>query len=104
MLPPVISINTNGAEKSKKLKSSIRSSGKKSKIRNWVFRKIFSEDDAYADGEYEKNENPDETIDTTTTTNKPNLERENWSGKFDVGVANNIFFTFVIFSLNLLKF
>ena len=84
MLPPIISINTNGADKTKKNRKSIRSNGKKSKIRNWVFRKIFSEDDAYADGEYEKNENFEDTIDTTMPVNKSNLERENWSGRFDV--------------------
>ncbi len=84
ILPPIISVNTNGPEKVNKFKGSMRSSGKKSRIRNWVFRKIFSEDDAYADGEYEKNENADETM---NTVNKKNVERENWSGKFDVSFA-----------------
>ena len=84
-MPPLISIDTNGANRNKIPTNSVRSNKKNSRIRNFIFRKIFTEDDAYADGEYEKNDDSIGTVDTTyTTINKPKGERETWSGKFDV--------------------
>ena len=48
-------------------------------------KKIFTEDDAYAEGEYEKTE--EQTIDTTyVSADKSKIERENWSGRFDVSI------------------
>jgi hypothetical protein len=45
-------------------------------------KKIFTEDNAYSVGEYEKNE--PEIVYNGTEKEPPSDKRETWSGKFDV--------------------
>jgi len=54
----------------------------KSKIQKYIMKKIFTEDNAYSVGEYEKNE--PEIVYNGTEKEPPSDKRETWSGKFDV--------------------
>lgn len=53
---------------------------RKSRLKEFIHKKIFKDDNSYAEGEYEKENN-------TNVVNLPPFdkkeERENWSGRFD---------------------
>lgn len=69
----MISIDTRG---DKPLSS--YSSGRKSRLKQFIDNKIFKDDTSYATGEYDKDEN----FVSLPPLNKKE-ERENWSGRFD---------------------
>lgn len=79
----MVSTNLNGQSGSNILSqnSSTFRSSKRVKVKKFIFKKIFTDDDAYADGEYEKNSVG--VADSHVNISKPKGERENWSGKFD---------------------
>ena len=66
--------------------NSLRTSSKRSKLKKMIIKRIFTEDDAYAEGEYVKNVGGlgDYNADEFNTTTKKDDKRETWSGKFDV--------------------
>ena len=57
---------------------------RKSRLKEFIHKKIFKDDNSYAEGEYEKENN-------TNVVNLPPFdkkeERENWSGRFDFFLA-----------------
>ena len=59
-----------------------KSASHKSKIHDYILKKIFTEDNAYAVGEYEKNQ--PEVIYNGNDKEPPSDKRETWTGKFDV--------------------
>jgi hypothetical protein len=70
----MVSTNTKGGQTS----LTSYSSGRKNRLKEYLNKKIFKDDNSYAEGEYEKENN---------VVNLPSLnkkdERENWSGRFD---------------------
>jgi hypothetical protein len=91
IIPGTVSLNENN-----KTTHSVASS-KRIKIKKFILKKIFSDDDSYANGEYDK-ENELNMFNQSTVDKKDN-QRENWSGKFDfilsaLGYAGNFSFEF----------
>jgi hypothetical protein len=72
--------NPNGINTTN-LSNALRSSTRRSRLKNYLTKKLFSEDTAYAEGEYEKNDYALSQM--AIGGDKTPDKRENWSGRFD---------------------
>jgi hypothetical protein len=76
-----ISTNTNPGIPSSNQKQPYRSS-KRFRVKQFIMKKIFKEDDSYATGEYNKEEYVDDGF-----YSEKGEKRETWSGRFDVMIT-----------------